>query len=538
MEERKRSKPLTDFFDNLASFDTETTGTNAKVDRIWQVGFTGKGIDTEEVVNPFYRFNNDQNVFEPERLSIVDFHEKVIGMNGDFSRKAFERGDFTELLHQHHLPPTIGQGINSLSYSLSDTLDKTLGNLKTSDILVLQNHNFENKLLQQGYNDGILSTDTYNRIKDKLEYISVDGSTNNPTGLLQLPPEVERASRRASTIYRTQYLNAREGHKSIFKSYTRSLNTMMDHYKTAINNPNRKAIVVEQMDITKALYANAIDRGYLDKSHAQIGLKMDFLTNVLLDRAEKHTALSDSKDTLEVFKKTWNMTEELRTGNVSEGTKKLLVKINEAQYKEAHSQFMDTVASVAKDFQERGHTYYSSSSGIRLPNKDIKNTVTNDVTSLSSRGGYKKPGSNITADFATAMDSVLSNYSAHGNSDLREKLVSQVKSAYIDGGAKKAYELAESTKNTFKLDELPLVKNVSTHPDWWKEPTEFLGKEMSRGVKAGIIGGGVALLGYMALKRSPQKQEENSYVSQQFYDEQYLGTEFVNFNNRNKHYMY
>lgn len=40
------------FFNNLASFDTETTGINTKSSRIWQLGFTGNKKDIEEVVNP------------------------------------------------------------------------------------------------------------------------------------------------------------------------------------------------------------------------------------------------------------------------------------------------------------------------------------------------------------------------------------------------------------------------------------------------------------------------------------------------------
>ena len=90
------SNSFDDFFDKLASFDTETTGIDTKKDRIWQAGFTKKGIDTEEVVNPFFRFDEVKKAFEPEDLSIIDFHERMRESNGAFSRQAYDNNNFGE----------------------------------------------------------------------------------------------------------------------------------------------------------------------------------------------------------------------------------------------------------------------------------------------------------------------------------------------------------------------------------------------------------------------------------------------------------
>ena len=59
---------------------------------------------------------------------------------------------------------------------------------------------------------------------------------------------------------------------------------------------------------------------------------------------------------------------------------------------------------------------------------------------------------------------------------------------------------------------------------------------MPKSLKIGLAV--AAGLGYMAMKDSPRKEDTNNYVSQEFYDDQYLGTVFFESENRNKHYMY
>ena len=70
------------------------------------------------------------------------------------------------------------------------------------------------------------------------------------------------------------------------------------------------------------------------------------------------------------------------------------------------------------------------------------------------------------------------------------------------------------------------------------DTTRFLGKEVSAKTKKNIFIGGAIALGAMALTTKPDPSPDNSgNVSENFYDEQYLGTAFVDFKERNKHYM-
>lgn len=515
-----------DFFDNLASFDTETTGVDTTSDRIWQAGFTKKGIDAQVVVNPFFTFDDQSGSHIPKHSTTWGFNNDIRFSNGKFSLDASMRGDFNDLLREHRA--------GTLSDSLSDTLDKTIGNISRGDVLVLQNHNFENKLIQQGYNDGLVNQSTYDRIKDRMEYTTI-GKDGGTSGLLTPPTQAASYSRDAAFIYNAKYLDSATNSREVFSKYTNALNKTVDAYRSAIETPNRGAVVVEQMDITKALYANAVQAGMMEPQHAQIGLKMDFLTQALYSRAEKHTALSDSKDTLDVFKDTWKMVDELRTNNVSEETKKVLVKINDSQYKEVHRQFMDSISSVLKDFESKGFTKYSAKGGVSMYPTHIKEASSGNINVL--RGQSSGFNTKVTV-LDTALDNVLSRYSQHGNSEIRENYVNTVKSSLTSKGLDKTILKTEQIKSGFDLDSLPNSKPVSTSASWWGESTDLFGRQMSRRAKVGIIGGAILGLGYMWNKDSPESKEENSYVAQQFYDEQYLGTQFVNFNERNKHYMY
>ena len=49
---------LSQMYDRLASFDTETTGLNVSKSNIWQLGFTNSSISVESEVNPFLLFND------------------------------------------------------------------------------------------------------------------------------------------------------------------------------------------------------------------------------------------------------------------------------------------------------------------------------------------------------------------------------------------------------------------------------------------------------------------------------------------------
>lgn len=519
------------FFNNLASFDTETTGINTKSSRIWQLGFTGNKKDIEEVVNPLLDSHN-----QPLKLSNDEFIKGLREINGTFSEDAYKEGHFNTLISKHNVT-------KNLSFNLDEKIAATLGQLSTNNILVLQNHRFESELLQQGYLNKTITKTTYDRIKDTMQYTAVNEYNGNTQSLMARPPKAEQYIRQASYIQAAELTDPRISREQSLSRYTKSMNRVVDAYKSAIDNPSRKgAIMIEQQDITKALYANAVSIGIMDPNHISIGTNMNFLTNTLFDRPELHTALSDSKDTVDVFKKTWSMIAEIRSGDVSNETREMLYKINEAQYSEVDRLFTTSVKSVLEDFSIKGSTSYSPKGNITVKPTMIRNANSQNPTKID--GISSGIGRISTKSLKEGLGNVLKNYEQHAGNDRRTIYVQEIINKYYDNSSvSDAIKFAEESTNKFlkdspKVSSINPMKPVSYTSMYWNEKTSLLGKEMTRKTKVSLLGAGVAGLAYMWLKPSPKQEEGQGYVAEQFYDEQYLGTEFVNFNNRNKHYMY
>lgn len=527
----KNHNSIDAFFSNLASFDTETTGINTKSSRIWQLGFVSNSSSIEDVVNPLLDSGN-----KPLKLSNADFIKELREINGTFSEEAYQKGHFDSLISKYTTT-------KNLSFNLDEKLASTLGQLSTNNVLVLQNHRFESELLQQGYLNKSITKTTYDRIKDTMQYTAINEFNGNTQSLMARPPKAEQYLRQASYIQSAELTDTRINREQSLNRYTRSMNNVVDAYKRAIDSPTRKgAVMIEQQDITKALYANAVSIGIMDPNHLSIGTNMNFLTNTLFNREELHTALSDSKDTIDVFKKTWNMIGEIRSGNVSNETREMLYKINEAQYSEVDRLFTTSVKSVLEDFSIKGSTSYSPKGNITIKPTMIRSASAQNPTKID--GVSSGIGRISTKSLKEGLDNVLKNYEQHSGTERRIMYVQEIVNKYYDNSSiNDAIKFAEDSSKKFLKDSPKVapvnpMKPTSYTSMYWNEKTNLLGKEMTRKTKASILGAGVAGLAYMWLKPAPQQTEDQGYVAEQFYDEQYLGTEFVNFNNRNKHYMY
>ena len=203
---------------------------------------------------------------------------------------------------------------------------------------------------------------------------------------------------------------------------------------------------------------------------------------------EAHTALSDSKDTIDVFKKTWTMLEELRTGTVSDTTKDILVSLNEKQYGEAHKQFLKSVDGVLNDIDRQGYTKFSRRGSFYAPQRSIYDASTGNISIIDGASvGRNDANKGRISALDTALANIESRYSDHGNASLRAEHIDNIKEAYQQGGIKKAILLSEDMKSKFRTEDLPIAKGVSTDASWWKEKTTLLGKEMNRGTKSGLI---------------------------------------------------
>lgn len=508
------SLPLSQFFDRLASFDTETTGLNASRDNIWQLGFTNYSTNVESEVNPFLYLDAKTNKWKSSKKTRnkKDYSTLLRNSNGEFSEATYQQGAFN-----NNIAAFGNRSIGNIDSGFVDTL----GRLDTNDIIVMQNMKFESKFLLDKRMKGLISEDHYQKVLDQMQFLD----SKDPLKLFNIPPKVQEALREAEF----KRYSSIEGRTSVSfntkKDYAARMNNVIDAYSEAFQKSNGKAIVVEQMDITKALYANAIAAGIMPESNATVGLSVDFLTNALYGRSEKHTALSDSIDTKELFKDTWQMIEELRGGTISDSTRDNLNKIVSNQSNEVLNQFNKTITSVLDDFQTRGET----STGFHRKASYIYDTVTNESTHVQ---GIDVGGSNkYTSSLEDALNTVNRRY---GGSP--EQL--EGRQSYIED-LKNMHESGSSFQDIYKY-----------HQGETKDPQQFartLQSAESEGsslfpknsnFKKYAIGAGVATLGYMWLKGDSKPKDENKYVAEEFYDEMHMGTVFFDFDNRNKHYMY
>ena len=508
------STNLSQMYDRLASFDTETTGLNVSKSNIWQLGFTSSSTSIESEVNPFLLFDAKKNTWKSSRKfnNAAAYTQALRTSNGEFSEMSYNSGAFKNNIKQFSK-----KALNNIDKGFKNTIGQISGN----DILVMQNHKFENRLLLDKRIKGLISEDAYTNVQDTFKYLS---TTDN--GLFNTPPKVQQVLREAEFKRYTTLESNPNIKKRHISSYTEKMNEVVDAYKFEMDNNAGKAIVVEQMDITKALYANAISSGYMKPQHSNIGLSIDFLTQTLYGYKEKYTALSDSKDTLKVFKDTWNMIDELRTGNVSDDTKTKLKNISTAQTKEVLTQFNKTVSSVLNDFATRG----STSSGFHRASSELIDMTSGIVSNIQD---ISVGNERYTSDFNKAMDTVVSRYSYGDKSREMSAYVESLKTMHSNNIGFDSINASHITSVNLGADQFNKIKIPKNGVKLDNMPST---EKMPKALK---IGAAIALgLGYMAMKDSPDTPQTNSYVSQEFYDDQHLGTVFLESEDRNKHYIY
>ena len=516
----------------IKSFDTETTGLDTdsvnfnKRAKIYELGLANNGIDgVEEHVNPFFIFGKDKKPTQ-EVLSKQSAETRLKLMNGGFSLKAHEKGNFKELLNKFPLQLK----------SLDDTINSMFENVKSRDVIVLQNMNFENKILKSSYEQGLISKETYEGLGNRMNTVSLDNK-GDLLYLFERPASVQEKMREADMIFNTEYLFNRS--EESFQKYRTLLNESMEIYKSVINDPNRSgAVAVELMDVTKTFMANAADKGFLSKEASTLGLNMDFLMQAMSLGEESHTALQDAKDTITVYNKLSTANQELLNNNIFDETKSLLTRITESQPKEVNRRFVSTVRSVLSDFNIKGNTKLSDRYSWYSPEVNLREGSNTNIKLDQVITKRKQTTTNLNDALLNALDRYsIYNDNLDGfnrkeyvdnllkNNTSTTSMYSQVDSDYFKGVGNL------SNNNGMTPTDVPLINNKQS-----ATISEEVGSKLTKkqlGLAA--LGAGLA---FMAFQGRPEPIEKNyDNVSQQFYDDQYLGTAFVDFRERNKHYM-
>lgn len=516
---------------NLFSFDTETTGIDTQTAKIWQYGFAEKSANSSDYTGLDYHVSP----FDDKKLTDDAFIKNIREVNGDFSQNAFKEGNFAGII-QEQIAGTLEKNTHS------EGLFTTLSKINEGSILVMQNMNFENNLLREGFERGDYSQSMYTNLQDKMLTSGLDEKLQRTNDLLHRPAAVEKYIREADFTYHTEFSRYRTADS--FKKYTGYLNAAFDEYDSIIKltKSTSKIPVIELMDITKTFLANLADNGLIEKETSTLGLNINYLTRSFYGRAEEHTAFSDSKDTLQLFEDMFKYTKDMRNGIISDELRDLAKTLKDNQPAEVNRRFVASVASTLEDFISKGKTksragtqrYYS-------PGHTLLDNSTGQISDLSKIGIGARGKKEVTS-LEEALMTQLSKYAETYQDE-------------IEGFNRKAFVkdlLGVFNEDTSNYSDVKAKLNsitIPTVPPGQASAASIVAKK--EGVLASTFNGkhnkvliglaAVAGLGYMAYSPPPKQIEDENRdlpVYSNFYDEQYLGTGFVEFRERNKRYVY
>lgn len=507
---------------NLFSFDTETTGVDTKKAKMWQMGYAEKNSITGQITGEDVHVNPGlaENLSKDEMLS------QMRAVNGKFSEDSYQLGHFNRLADQY------------VGGTLDDTtsgVQKTLGKIQKGSILVMQNMNFENNLLREAMERGDILRSMYFNMQDNMHTVGADSITGLAGDeLFQRPFKVQEAMREADFNFFTKFSKTHT--KRDFDKYLGHLNRGFDEYNSILKNltPSSKIPVVELMDISKIFLGNLASTGLIEKETARLGLNVNFLTQALFNRAEEHTAFSDSKDTIEVFEKLYQHTEELRQGKVSDELRRIAKNIVEQQPEEVNRQFKATIKSTLEDFKSKGMTKMrASTSRFYSPEVSVIEDGVLQKSNSISIGRQAENTTNLEAALRSQIERYDTLYAKNIGGFDRDSFVQDIVRSY-DPDTKNYSDLIANIEKT----ELPkVIGGPST--TIVNKSGQLLESSFNKGNKAMVAVAAVAGLAYMAFRSPPpEKEENNEPVYENFYDPQYLGTGFVEFRDRNKRYVY
>ena len=322
------TKPLKD---RILSFDIETSSLDPGNGFIWQTGFAS--------------YDNNGNLtssgeyFAPsDNASVSDLQDRLT--TSEFGKKQHEAGRFNEYLASQKRQQ--GDVTKSLLNAMSG--DK--------DVLLIQNSNFERRWIESHAFSGTAEAGDVAALSDKSAYSYFKRGTQTKVGSLYPSPEILGLRNEASAKY---YKFLQTGDAALFDEAAKLHSDIMARYATELfDTTSGKYKVVDLMDITKSVFAKAAEEGLIDKRHVTIGTSQEFLARMFNLGEETHLAPGDSKQAMSIFLDyLMPLYKDLRSGNISDNTKRIFKQISDAQPTEATHQYMRSLTRAFDEAQSQ-----------------------------------------------------------------------------------------------------------------------------------------------------------------------------------------
>lgn len=228
--------------------------------------------------------------------------------------------------------------------------DMMINQLPNNGFIVMQNINYDQRMIKTAADfiaeDGDIAGDL-DEIRGKLRFLPTD---KQDLSFFHKPPDVMESSNKARKYFDAFLSSGLEGD---FSSTVEQYDTMMEQYvRHMLTDENRGTFAVELMDITRATFAKAAEKGLMQKEHTGIGTRVEFLAQALLNETEKHTSVADADQQISIFSRMIKMYIELRSNNISPETHVDLANIRNNQLNAGYQQYASSVARGLQELKE------------------------------------------------------------------------------------------------------------------------------------------------------------------------------------------
>ena len=490
---------MTDTISNMQTIniDLETLGVSVR-DQVYSGAIYSNTKGAERSVQSFFNIDNS-NYPNNERIPLEDYI-KTRHSSEFFGKKQQERGS----LKGWAASVADGQASSMNEYvkSIMD-MHKQGG---TGSILLAQNLQFENRALSNAFMTGQVQ-EPFTELVSNI----VNRSQLNPKSFLEASDMSQLNWERRDILMdavRPAYLGGNESTlKDSLSDYYKKSMQIIDKYDEGIKRAEQTGgiALVDLMDYSKAVYAHGAAQGKIDPRMLQYGNKVEYLAQTLLGESEQHEALSDAKQQDKLFKmlsaEVYKMKEEGLSYNSPIVDK--LAKGFEPE-KVLQKQMTSSAVSFVREYLENNPTDLSLE-GIKtkaLTDFEYKNRF---LIQTGTTQGFNF--NNFRKDLDTIIGQAYSNQS--GETIDRSALLLDLEER-LDNYK---HISTESAKNSFK----------EMLPKFNKNTAIKVGAASATLFAASMMFGGN--------KEEQQRVKYNTY--DELYNNQYYGTPFADWQNRN-----
>lgn len=531
---------------SLLSLDIETDSLNHKNGSIWSIAVNKKNSISQFFIQP------SGLPASPSRTESIYQHFK--SKSGAFGQEQIDRGV---------LDPLIDAIDKGTDVTKRDAVKQSLGMIDPHSVVLIQNANFENRWFSQALTEAELAGDPI-----KIDNLLRPTDANYHNSVFHVPPEVKQKQDEArglwGSIRRDPSLLA---DPEALESYSKATTSVIDAYKSVLSG-TKAAVTTDLMDFSIATYALAAQKGLIDPKHMKTGLRVDFLSQVLLGAREQHDAAKDNAQIEEIFNRITGIADRLSGGTETEEDLATFAKIKKYQPLEAERQTISSVLNRLEEIRTNKTVTYRTGSATKVSNGP---TISRGVIPI-----YDRP--TVTTDSAfMALHDMLEDQKTLGNGETEaykylesvlrnsktlkiEDLISEIEAkntrlSNLNFGITDTADADNEALRLNETDRMSLDPRAKEAAKKKVKDSKHIGTSTQKLIdfakehkgKLAFAGGMYALLNMDVIgskekvaaskdRRSQANDNRTIEKSINLYDNSYHGDGFVAWNNRKKHH--